>query len=105
MRAVAWTQHFGELNDLPPLRLGDADALGAVLVAAAGAMGISPLGAPVVRAGGENWVGALVCTDAHIILHALPNDRRCIVSIVGRDAAMVTRGLEVISRRLTTAAP
>jgi len=102
---VTWVQRFGDLADLPSTRLGDADALGALLVAAAGAMGITPLGAPVIRSGAAAWVAALLCVDAHIILHALPDDRRCLVSIAARDAAAVQRGLDVISRRLGAAAP
>jgi len=102
---VTWAQHFGDLEDLPPMRLGDADALGALLVAAAGAMGITPLGAPVIRSGSETWVASLICADAHIILHTLPNERRCVVNIVARDTNAVRRGLDVISRRLATASP
>jgi hypothetical protein len=101
---VTWAQHFGDLDALPPLRLGDADALGAVLIAAAGAMGITPLGTPVIRNGVDAWVAALLCADAHIVLHAIPNERRCIVSIAARDAAVVQRGLDVIHRRLASAA-
>jgi hypothetical protein len=104
VRGVTWAQHFGDLDNLPPMRLGDADALGAVLVAAAGAMGITPLGSPTVRTGGDTWVAALLCPDAHIILHALPNERRCVVSIAARDGTVVQRGLDVITRRLATAA-
>jgi S-adenosylmethionine/arginine decarboxylase-like enzyme len=105
MRTVTWAQHFGDLDELPPLRLGDADALGAVLIAAAGAMGITPLGAPVIRTGVDAWVAALLCADAHIILHTMPNERRCTVSIAARNAAAVQRGLDVIHRRLASAAP
>ena len=103
MRAVTWAQHFGDLDDLPPMRLGDADALAALLVATAGAMGITPLGAPLIRSGSEAWVAALLCADAHIVLHAMPNERRCVVSIAARDASTVQRGLDVIRRRLATA--
>jgi hypothetical protein len=102
MRAVTWAQHFGDLEDLPPMRLGDADALAALLVATAGAMGITPLGAPLIRSSSDAWVAALLCADAHIVLHALPNERRCVVSIAARDAGAVQRGLDVIRRRLAT---
>lgn len=105
MRAVTWAQHFGDLDDLPPMRLGDADALAALLVAAAGAMGITPLGAPLIRSSADAWVAALLCSDAHIVLHALPNERRCVVSIVARDPNSVQRGLDVIQRRLATVSP
>jgi S-adenosylmethionine/arginine decarboxylase-like enzyme len=89
-----------ELEGLPPGRLAEADAIAAVAVAAAGAIGIPPLGPPVVRAGPAGVVVALLCRDGHIVLHALPAEGRCLVDLVARAPADPGRGLDVIARRL-----
>lgn len=103
---MSWSSRCTELQDLQPTRLGDADALGALLVAVAGAMGVAPLAPPVVRSGPGGWVAALLCADAHIVLHAVPDERRCLVDLVATSDTATERGLEVIARRLgATASP
>ena len=97
---MTWAQHFTELEALPPTRLGDADALGALLVAAAGAMGATPLAPPAVRAGPGCWTAALLCADGHIVLHTWPDDGCCLENVASQTAAAVERGFDVITRRL-----
>ena len=48
---AAFTYHLDELTDISGARLADAAGLAAVVVAAAGAVGLSPLGPPITREG------------------------------------------------------
>ena len=52
----------------------DADGLSAVVVAAAGAVGMPALGPPIVREGPRGVAVALLCREGHIVLHALPRE-------------------------------
>lgn len=97
---AAYSQQLTEYVGLPPSVLGDADTLAAVLVAAAGAMGVAALGPPVVRRGTRGFAAALICGEGHVVLHTIPDDGSCLVDIVARGAAAVDKGLEVIQRRL-----
>ena len=95
-----YAQQLTEFFDLTPTTLGDADALAAVLVAAAGAMGLTPLGSPVVRRGPRGWAASLIGGDGHIVLHTAPDQGRCLINVVARTPAAAERGGEVIARRL-----
>jgi S-adenosylmethionine/arginine decarboxylase-like enzyme len=89
-----------ELTSLVSDRLGDPDALSAMLVAAAGAVGLSALGPPVVRQGPRGIAVGMLCRDGHIIVHTSPDDATCFVDIVARVPADVGKGIDVIFRRL-----
>lgn len=91
-----------ELTDLPTARLSDGDALASMVVAAAGAVGMFALGPPQVRPGPRGVAVGMLCRDGHIVLHCAPEEGLCFVDIVARMPANVTRGLEVIARRLTS---
>lgn len=89
-----------ELRAISSPRLVDADALSAMVVAAAGAVGMPALGPPMVRQGPGGVAIAMLCREGHIVLHAIPSEGICLVDIVARVPAPVGRGLEVIARRL-----
>jgi S-adenosylmethionine/arginine decarboxylase-like enzyme len=102
--ASAFDQVTVELRDVPPERLGDEGALSALVVAAAGAVGIPPHAPPTVkRATGSLAVG-LLCREGHIVLHTSPEEGLCLVDVVARRPAQAARGVDVITRRLTPAA-
>ncbi|HEX6105682.1 MAG TPA: S-adenosylmethionine decarboxylase [Gemmatimonadales bacterium] len=92
-----------ELTDLVTSRLSDGDGLAAMVVAAAGAVGMFALGPPQVRAGPRGTAVGMLCRDGHIVLHCAPEEGICFVDITARAPADVSRGLEVIVRRLTAA--
>ena len=71
-----------------------------VVVAAAGAVGMPPLGPPIVRESPGGVAVALLCRDGHIALHTVPDEGLCFVSVVARAPVDVGRGVEVISRGL-----
>ncbi len=95
-----YAQQLVEFVELTPTTLGDPDALAAVLVAAAGAMGLTPLGPPVVRRGPRGWAASLIGDDGHIVLHTAPDQGRCLINVVARTPAAAERGGDVIARRL-----
>jgi S-adenosylmethionine/arginine decarboxylase-like enzyme len=90
-----------ELVDLISDRLSDVDRLSAVVVAAAGAVGMFALGTPVVRESPRGIAIGMLCREGHIVLHTAPDDGVCLVDIVARAPADVHRGIEVIARRLS----
>jgi S-adenosylmethionine/arginine decarboxylase-like enzyme len=96
----AFNHELVELTSLVSTRLGDPDALSAVVVAAAGAIGMSAQGPPVVQRDPGGIAVGLLCRDGHIVLHTVPGDGLCVVDIVARAPADVTKGIDVITRRL-----
>src|SRR5207249_256603 len=65
----AFNHRLLELTSLPGARLADAHGLSAMVVAAAGAVGMPTLGPPMVRDGPGGIVIALLCREGHIVLH------------------------------------
>jgi S-adenosylmethionine/arginine decarboxylase-like enzyme len=96
----AFNPHLVELSAHGSPRFGDPDALSAVVVAAAGAVGMSAHGPPVVHNGPRGIAVGLLCRDGHIMLHTRPDEGLCLVDIVARLPADVTKGVDVIARRL-----
>ncbi|MBA3497998.1 MAG: S-adenosylmethionine decarboxylase [Gemmatimonadales bacterium] len=96
----AFNFHLHELTAISGARLADASGLSSVVVAAAGAVGMPPLGPPIVRGGPRGVVVVLLCRDGHIILHTLPDEGVCFVAVVARAPVDVDRGVQVISRGL-----
>ena len=97
---ASFTYHLDELTGISGARLADPAGLSAVVVAAAGAVGLSPLGPPIVREGPAGAAVALLCRDGHIVLHAAPHEGLCFVAVVARAPAEAGRGVEVIARGL-----
>lgn len=89
-----------ELGSIASHRLGDAAALSAMVVAAAGAVGMPALAPPLVREGPGGIAIAMLCREGHIVLHAIPAEGICLVDIVARVPAPVGKGVAVIARRL-----
>lgn len=98
------TAHFNhqvvELVSLSSTRLADPSALSAVVVAAAGAVGMSAHGPPVVQAGPAGIAVGMLCRDGHIVLHTAPDEGLCFLDVAARAPADVGKGVEVIARRL-----
>lgn len=101
-RAVesTYNHYLLELTAINTERLRDTDVLSALVVAAAGAVGMPGLGPPVARQGAGEIAVALLCLDGHIVLHCVPAEGVCLIDIVARAPADVGKGIDVISRRL-----
>jgi S-adenosylmethionine/arginine decarboxylase-like enzyme len=97
---AAFNSHVHELTGISGARLADANGLSAIVVAAAGAVGMPPLGPPLVRESPGGIAVALLCREGHIVLHTIPNEGLCFVSVVARAPVDVRRGVDVISRGL-----
>jgi S-adenosylmethionine/arginine decarboxylase-like enzyme len=97
---TAFNFQLRELTAISGARLADAGGLSSIVVAAAGAVGMPPLGPPIVRDSPGGVVVALLCRDGHIALHTVPDEGLCFVAVVARAPVDVGRGVEVISRGL-----
>lgn len=91
-----------QLTGIAPDRLDDTESLAAVAVAAAGAIGLAG-NAPVSCGGPRGAALALLGTDGHVVLHTVPTRGLCLVDIVARAPIPVSRGVDVIARRLGAA--
>ena len=99
---VTFNHQLIELTSIDPARLQNTDGLSALVVAAAGAVGMPGLGPPVAREGAGEIAVALLCLEGHIVLHCAPEEGICLIDIVARAPANVAKGIEVISRRLAS---
>ena len=97
---AAFNSHVHELTAISGARLADANGLSAIVVAAAGAVGMPPLGPPLVRESPGGIAVALLCREGHIVLHTIHDEGLCFVAVVARAPVDVRRGVEVISRGL-----
>jgi S-adenosylmethionine/arginine decarboxylase-like enzyme len=98
--STTFNHYLLELTSINADRLRDTDGLSALVVAAAGAVGMPGLGPPVARQGAGEIAVALLCLEGHIVLHCAPGEGVCLVDIVARAPADVAKGIDVISRRL-----
>ncbi len=97
--SATFNQSILELTDLVSTKLGDVDGLASVVVAAAGAVGMTALGPPVVREGPRGISVGMLCQNGHVVIHAMPEEGICLVDVVARGPADASRGAEVIARR------
>lgn len=89
-----------ELSALPGGLLADGAALSAIVVAAAGAVGMPAHGPPSVHRGSGTLVVAMLCREGHIVVHTSAGEGLCFVDIAARVPADVGKGMDVIVRRL-----
>ena len=96
-----FSHQIATLSGIPASRLADGAGLPALALAAAGAIGMSSHGPPVIRSGPRGTVVGLLCHGGHVVLHAIPEESVCIVDILALAPGAAERGVEVISRRLS----
>jgi len=97
---VRFDHVFADLGGVAPERLGDAQGLAGLLLAAANAAGLNPVTPPAVTAGAKSVGVALLCHGGHITLHAAPEEGICFVDVAGLGRTHPQRGLDVIIKRL-----
>ena len=86
-----------------PLR--DAPLLSGLLIAAAGAAGLTAVGAPLVRVAPTGAVSAVLLLDpCHVSIHSFPDRGLALVDVLARDAAGASKALDVFVRRLAPTA-
>lgn len=100
MLATTCEHVFADLGGIAPGRLSDAQALGALTLAAANATGLHPAAPPVAQTGPNGVVVVLACHGGHVAIHGLPETGVCFADVLAIGKAQPQRGLEVIIRRL-----
>ncbi|MEO8336610.1 MAG: S-adenosylmethionine decarboxylase [bacterium] len=81
--------------------LRDAALLSGLLIAAAGAAGLSAVGAPLVRTAPTGGVSAVLLLDpCHVSIHSLPERGMALVDVFARDEAGAAKAIDVFVRRL-----
>ncbi|MEO5818439.1 MAG: S-adenosylmethionine decarboxylase [Gemmatimonadaceae bacterium] len=81
--------------------LRDAALLSGLLIAAAGAAGLSAVGAPLVRTAPSGGVSAVLLLDpCHVSIHSLPERGLALVDVFARDESGAAKALDVFVRRL-----
>lgn len=99
--AMASPQHLlSVLQDIRAPALADDQALSALAIAAAGAIGLTPHGPPMARTGPSGIAVGLLGHGGHVVLHAEPAAGTCLVDVVTPGKVPPSRALEVIARRL-----
>ena len=97
-----FTHHITELSGLSGARLAEEGTLAAVTIAAASAVGLIPYGTPLIRSGPNGTAVALLAHGGHLVLHAVPEEGRCLVDLVGPGPIDHRKALEILLRRLST---
>jgi S-adenosylmethionine/arginine decarboxylase-like enzyme len=82
-------------------QLGDAAALTALMIAAAGAAGLSTMGAPIVRQLPSGGIAAILVLDGcHLSVHTIPQRELLLLDVLvvgGHDAR---KAVDVFTRKL-----
>ena len=97
----AFTHLTADFIGVSPAQLRDAALLTGLLIAAAGAAGLSALGTPVVRRLPTDAVaGVLLLDGCHMSVHALPDHEILLLDILVTSAYDPRKALDVFARRL-----
>lgn len=82
-------------------KLGDQALVSGLVIAAAGAVGLNPIGAPVVRTLPEGVVAGLLMLDGcHIVAHGFPAHGLLLLDILATSQHDAGKALDVFTRRL-----
>jgi S-adenosylmethionine/arginine decarboxylase-like enzyme len=94
-----------ELTGITAPTLADEQALAALAIAAAGALGLTPHGPPTTRTGPQGIAVGLLGHGGHVVLHARPSSGSCLVDVVTPNTTPPSRALDVVARRLGVPVP
>lgn len=99
--APFFTHALADLSGIAPGPLRDPALLGGLLIAAAGALGVAPLGPPAVQQQPDDSVsGVLLLDGCHITVHTVPSRGVLMLDVLAPDNRDVRRAVDVFSRRL-----
>jgi len=99
---VRYARLSAELRGVSSKQLEDGDALGGLLIAAAGAAGFNSLGVPTTRKRPNGACDlALLLDEAHLVVHALPDQGLLVLDLFAPAAHDLSKALDVFTRRLT----
>jgi S-adenosylmethionine decarboxylase len=95
------THVSANLSGIASASLGEAPLLSGLLIAAAGAAGLTAVGAPLIRVAPAGGVSAVLLLDpCHMSIHSFPDRGLALVDVLARDAAGASKALDVFVRRL-----
>ncbi|MFL5575950.1 MAG: S-adenosylmethionine decarboxylase [Gemmatimonadaceae bacterium] len=90
-----------DFRGVPPAQLRDSSLLGGLLIAAAGAAGFAPIGAPIVRQLPHDGVASLILLDGcHMSVHAFPERELLLLDVLSLATHDARKALDVFARRL-----
>jgi S-adenosylmethionine/arginine decarboxylase-like enzyme len=99
--SAAYTHLTADFIGVAPAQLRDAALLTGLLIAAAGAAGLSALGTPVVRRLPTDAVaGVLLLDGCHMSVHALPDHELLLLDVLITATYDPRKALDVFARRL-----
>lgn len=99
---ASYSQHISELTNLSGAKLAEEALLASVTIAAASAVGLIAYGTPTVKSGPRGTAVALLAHGGHLVLHAVPEEGRCLVDLVSPGPVDAKKALEILLRRLST---
>jgi S-adenosylmethionine/arginine decarboxylase-like enzyme len=90
-----------DLSGIAADQLRDADMLGGLLIAAAGAAGFNSLGVPASRRRPDGACDvALLLDESHLVVHALPDRGLLVLDLFAPATHDLSKALDVFTRRL-----
>jgi S-adenosylmethionine/arginine decarboxylase-like enzyme len=100
---ASFSHALSELTGITSPTLADEQALAALVIAAAGAIGLTPHGPPTTRRGPQGVAVGLLGHGGHVVIHARPDGGACLVDVVTPNHTPPGRAVDVIARRLGVA--
>ena len=101
MTAPEFAHLAADFVGVPAEQLGDASLLRGLLIAAAGAAGLSAVGMPLVHTRSDGAIVAVLLLDgAHMAIHAVPTRELLLLDIVAAGSYDSRKALDVFTRRL-----
>jgi S-adenosylmethionine/arginine decarboxylase-like enzyme len=99
---VEYAHLSADFVGVPSEQLEDADLLGGLLVAAAGAAGLAGANPPSIRERADGVISAALLLDgAHIVIHSFSQRRVLLFDVVAPTSHDFRKALDVFARRLT----
>jgi S-adenosylmethionine/arginine decarboxylase-like enzyme len=97
----AYTHLIADFAGVSSEELRDTNLLAGLLVAAAGAAGLTAVGAPLVRRLPSNMVsGVLLLDGCHMSVHAVPDRGLLMLDVLALATYDTSKALDVFTRRL-----
>ena len=101
MSDAAFTHLTADFSGVAAAKLRDASLISGLVVAAAGAVGLNPVGAAMVRELPDGVVvGSLMLQGCHVVAHSYPDRELLLLDILATAQHDVRKALDVFTRRL-----
>lgn len=100
---ATFTHRTADFGGVPAALLRDAPLISGLVVAAAGAAGLSAATAPAVRGLGADGVSAILTLEAeggHVAVHTFPDKKLLLLDILAPNARETEKAIDVFVRRL-----